>query len=441
MDASLDALPAHGSRGAARSAVGSRGATHPQEHDRRFRRCRVFAILPYRSMAPEGGFSRPAAAAAGRRPWRRGTTLMMPRRTIRATRSTLAAFVLAAALAAGALAGGCRAPGESAAAARTEAAGGPLNLLLVTLDTVRSDHLGCYGDAAAETPHLDALARQGVRFARASSPVPLTLPSHTTILTGLLPPHHGTRNNGTAPLAAGIPTLGTVLAGAGYRTAAFVAAFVLDHRFGLNRGFAVYDDEIERPAAASLLLEAQRPGDQVVDRALGWLAAADPRPFFLWVHLYDAHAPYNPPSPYRERHPGRPYDGAIAFDDAQVGRLLAALASRGLDDRTVVAIAADHGESLGEHGELTHGLLLYEPVLSVPLLLRAPGLAARRAATPVSRVELAPPLAVLLRQPLPPPPGGALDGRDLSAALLAGREPPPSELYAETRYPEVFGWS
>src|ERR1700680_2160711 len=177
MDASLDALPAHGSRGAARSWVGSRGATRPQTHDRRFPRCCVFAILPYRSLAPEGGFSRPAAPAAGRRPWRRGTTLMMPRRTIRATRSTLAAFVLAAAaaafLAANALASGCRAPGESAAAARTAAAGGPLNLLLVTLDTVRSDHLGCYGDAAAETPHLDALARQGVRFARASSPVPL----------------------------------------------------------------------------------------------------------------------------------------------------------------------------------------------------------------------------------------------------------------------------
>jgi choline-sulfatase len=356
-----------------------------------------------------------------------------------ATRAGRAALILVAAAAA--VAGGCRAPGQGAAAARTGPAGGPLNLLLVTLDTVRSDHLGCYGDAAAETPHLDALARQGVRFARASSPVPLTLPSHTTILTGLLPPHHGTRNNGTAPLAAGIPTLATVLAGAGYRTAAFVAAFVLDHRFGLDRGFAVYDDEIERPADTSWLLEAQRPGDQVVDRALGWLAAADSRPFFLWVHLYDAHAPYNPPSPYRERHPGRPYDGAIAFDDAQVGRLLAALASRGLDDRTVVAIAADHGESLGEHGELTHGLLLYEPVLSVPLLLRAPGLAARRVDAPVSLVDLAPSLAGLLRQPLPPPPGGALDGRDLSAALLDGREPPPAELYAETRYPEVFGWS
>ncbi len=365
---------------------------------------------------------------------------MMPFRT------SLAGWVLLAA----ALAGGCSGPGSRAAAAihpadtahpAGTAGGQPLNLLLVTLDTVRADHLGCYGDAAAETPHLDALAGQGVRFAHAGSQAPLTLPSHTTILTGLLPPHHGIRNNGTAPLAAGTPTLATVLAGAGYRTGAFVGAFVLDHRFGLDHGFAVYDDEIERPTDASWLLEAQRPGDQVVDRALAWLAVADPRPFFLWVHLYDAHAPYNPPSPYRERHPGQPYDGAIAFADAQVGRLLAALASRGLDGNTVVAVAADHGESLGEHGELTHGLLLYEPVLAVPLLLRAPGLAARRVDTPVSLVDLAPSLAGLLGRRLPPPAGGALDGRDLSAALLAGREPAPAELYAETRYPEVFGWS
>jgi choline-sulfatase len=336
------------------------------------------------------------------------------------------------------LAGSCQPPRQTPAAA---AGGRPLSLLLVTLDTVRADHLGCYGDGAAETPHLDALARQAVRFAHASSPVPLTLPSHTTILTGLLPPHHGTRNNGTAPLAAGTTTLATVLAGSGYRTAAFVGAFVLDHRFGLDRGFETYDDEIERPTNASWLLEAERPADQVVDRALVWLNGTDPRPFFLWVHLYDAHAPYSPPSPYRERHPNQPYDGAIAFDDAQVGRLLAALASRGLDDRTVVAVTADHGESLGEHGELTHGLLLYEPVLAVPLLVRAPGLAARRLDTPVGLVDLAPSLAGLLGQRLPPPRGGALDGRDLAPALLAGEEPAPAELYAETRYPEVFGWS
>ena len=360
-------------------------------------------------------------------------------RTLRGACASLAVCAAAAATLAGA--GGCAGPGERGGAPAVAASAAPLNLVLVTLDTVRADHLGCYGDAAAETPNLDTLAGQGVRFAHASSQVPLTLPSHTTILTGLLPPHHGVRNNGAAPLASGTPTLATVLAGAGYRTAAFVGAFVLDHRFGLDRGFAVYDDEIERPADASWLLEAQRPGDQVVDRALAWLGADDARPFFLWVHLYDAHAPYNPPSPYRERHPGKPYDGAVAFADAQVGRLLAALTARGLDGRTVVAITADHGESLGEHGELTHGLLLYEPVLAVPLLLRAPGLAARRLDTPVSLVDLAPSLAGLLRRQLPAPPGGALDGRDLSPALLAGREPAAAELYAETRYPEVFGWS
>jgi choline-sulfatase len=347
--------------------------------------------------------------------------------------------------------------------------GSGANLLLVTLDTVRADHLGCYGYAAAETPALDRLAAEGVRFAHASAPAPLTLPSHTTLLTGLLPPHHGARSNGVRGLAGGTPTLATLLAGAGYRTAAFVAAFVLDHRFGLERGFEVYDDEIERPANASWLLEAERPGDQVVDRALAWLEREDPRPFFLWVHLYDAHAPYDPASPYRERHPGRPYDGAIAFADAQVGRLLAALGRRGLAAGTVVAVVADHGESLGEHGELTHGLLLYEPALAVPLLLRAPGLGPRSVATPVSTVDLAPTLAGLLRRHFPAPAAGAggaagaagtagaagassaesaasagtreLDGRDLSASLLAGQEPAAGEIYAETRYPEVFGWA
>jgi choline-sulfatase len=340
------------------------------------------------------------------------------------------------------LAGGCRREGPAASpAAGTDADGRPLNLVLVTLDTVRADHLGCYGDAAAETPHLDALARDGVRFAHASSPVPLTLPSHTTILTGLLPPHHGLRQNGAAALGAGTPTLATVLSGAGYRTGAFVGAFVLDHRFGLGRDFEIYDDEIERPTNASWLLEAQRPGDQVVERALIWLTGTDPRPFFLWVHLYDAHAPYNPPPPFRERHAGRPYDGAIAFDDAQVGRLLETLAGRGLDKNTVVAVTADHGESLGEHGELTHGLLLYEPALAVPLLVRAPGLAPRRLDTPVSLVDLAPTLAGLLGRRLPGPRNGALDGRNLAGVLRTGREPPPADLYAETRYPETFGWS
>ncbi|HVT19672.1 MAG TPA: sulfatase-like hydrolase/transferase [Thermoanaerobaculia bacterium] len=319
-----------------------------------------------------------------------------------------------------------------------------LNVLLVTLDTVRADHLGCYGDAAAETPALDRLAAQGVRFARASTPVPLTLPAHASLLSGLLPPHHGVRNNGAAALPAGTATLATRFAGSGYRTAAFVSAFVLDHRFGLQPGFEVYDDEVARDPRAGWVLEATRPADQVVDRALAWLARADARPFFLWVHLYDAHAPYSSPAELRRRHAGRPYDAAIAFDDQQAGRLLAEIDRRGWGGQTVVAVAADHGESLGEHGEATHGLLLYEPALAVPLLLRAPGLPIRVVATPISLVDLAPTLAGLAGHPLAAmgaPDTRALDGRDLAGMLRAGQEPPRSDLYAETRYPEVFGWS
>jgi choline-sulfatase len=373
-------------------------------------------------------------------------------------------------------AGGDGGPG-SGNAGNVEGARGA-NLLLVTLDTVRADHLGCYGYGPAETPALDRLAREGVRFARASSAAPLTLPSHASILTGLLPLHHGVRNNGAAGLAAGTPTLATLLGAAGYRTGAFVAAFVLDHRFGLAPGFETYDDEVNRDPNAGWVLEAERAGDQVVDRALAWLGRLgqlgrlgkdDSRPFFLWVHLYDAHAPYRPPSPYRERHAGRPYDGAIAFDDAQVGRLLAEIDRRGWRERTVVAVTADHGESLGEHGEATHGLLLYEPDLAVPLLLRGPGLAPRVVQTPVGLVDLAPTLAGMVRpagsaatgenhgsragsaatggssSPAAPlatwAQRGPGDGRDLSAALRERREPPPADLYAETRYPEVFGWT
>lgn len=315
------------------------------------------------------------------------------------------------------------------------------NLLLVTLDTVRADRLGCYGYGLAETPRLDHLAAEGLRFARASTPAPLTLPSHASLLSGLLPPRHGLRNNGAGAFPEGTVTLATLLSGAGYRTGAFVGAFVLDRRFGLSRGFEVYDDEIERTPGAGVVLEAERPGQQVVDRALAWLGREDPRPFFLWVHLYDAHAPYEPPPPQRTRHPGRPYDGEIAAVDEAVGRLLAELDRRGLGGRTVVAVAADHGEGLGEHGEQTHGLLLYETTLRVPLLLRAPGVPARVVETPVSLVDLAPTLAGLLGRTFPAPPAGTLDGRDLSAAFRAGEEPAPADLYAETRYPALFGWS
>lgn len=282
----------------------------------------------------------------------------------------------------------------------------PPNVLLITLDTFRADRVG------AATPNLAALARRSTLFTAAASPVPLTLPAHASLLSGALPLQHALHDNGAGSFPAGRETLATHFAARGYRTAAFVSSFVLDHRFGLDRGFETYDDEVARDATgAAASFDAERRGGETVDRALAWLRVTDARPSFLWVHLYDAHAPYAPPAPYPQT-----YDGEIAYVDAQVGRLLAAV------DRahTIIAVVGDHGEALGEHGEPTHGLLLYEPTLHVPMMIAAPNGAVRVVSEPLSTTELAPRIAG-----------------------LAGVAFPQSEhpLYAETEYPRTFGWS
>jgi choline-sulfatase len=299
----------------------------------------------------------------------------------------------------------------------------PVNILFVSIDTFRADRIG------AATPALARLANEGIRFEAADSPVPLTLPAHASLLSGLWPLHHGLRNNGTGAFPNGRDTLATICSRAGYRTGAFVGSFILDHRFGLDRGFDRYDDEIVRGAGESSgTYEAERRGGEVVDRALAWLRQSDARPFFAWVHLYDAHAPYAPPPPYPQT-----YDGEVAYVDAQVARLLAAV-DRG---STIVVVVGDHGEALGEHGELTHGLLLYEPTLHVPMIVSVPSLVPRVIRTPVSTVDLAPTIAALAALPFPKPP----DGRDLSSDLRAGHEPTAAPVYAETQYPATFGWS
>lgn len=295
------------------------------------------------------------------------------------------------------------------------------NVLLITLDTFRADRIG------AKTPNLAKLMRESVAFASASSAVPLTLPAHATILSGALPLHHGLRNNGAGTFPADRPTLATAFAQAGYRTGAFVSAFVLDHRFGLDRGFDVYDDAVARDPNQASSYDAERRGGDTVDRALPWIGRMEPRPFFAWVHLYDAHAPYAPPAPLPQT-----YDGEIAYVDAQVGRLLAAVDRR----KTIVVVIGDHGEALGEHGELTHGLLLYDATLHVPLLVAAPEVDARVVEEPVSAADLAPTLASLAGATLPP-----ADGRDLAAVIERGQSPERTELYAETQYPAIFGWS
>lgn len=322
---------------------------------------------------------------------------------------------------------------------RERRSGKGFNLLLITLDTTRADHLGAYGDRSAATPAMDRLAAQGIRFDRVSSPVPLTLPAHASLLSGLLPQHHGVRNNGYGTFPDKGDTLATLLGRSGYRTGAFVGAFVLDHRFGLARGFEAYDDDIPRDPNSTSSFDAERPAGAVIDRALRWLAQPDSRPFFAWIHLYDPHAPYEAPEPFRTRFRSAPYDGEIAYVDSQIARLLEDLDRRQLRDRTIIAVVGDHGEALGEHGELTHGLLLYEPTLHVPLILSAPGLLQRRSVEhAIGSIDLAPTLAGLLRAPFA---AGSPDGRDLSSDLLEGREPPESDIYAETQYPAIFGWS
>jgi arylsulfatase A-like enzyme/Tfp pilus assembly protein PilF len=299
----------------------------------------------------------------------------------------------------------------------------PLNVLLITVDTFRADRVG------NKTPAMAGLARDGVRFDAADSPVPLTLPSHASLMSGLLPLHHGMRNNGIGVFPASRQTLATTFGRRGYRTGAFVGSFILDHRFGLDRGFERYDDEIVRNVTdSSGTFDAERRGAAVVDRALAWLRQNDARPFFAWVHLYDAHAPYAPPPPYPQT-----YDGEVAYVDAQLARLLAAV-DRG---NTIIVVAGDHGEALGEHGELTHGLLLYEPTLHVPMMIAAPSLAPRVIHTAVSTVDLAPTLASLAGLAFTSP----IDGRDLAADLRSGREPQSVPIYAETQYPATFGWS
>ena len=301
----------------------------------------------------------------------------------------------------------------------------PRNIVLVTIDTLRADRLG-----SGVSPELDALAAASVQFTTARTAVPLTLPAHTTLLTGQLPPAHGVRLNGQV-LAADVPTLATALKGAGYRTAAFVGAYVLDRRFGLARGFDTYDDRVPRAASATDTLEAARPASAVVDGALAWLDSAPGSPFLLWVHLYDPHAPYQPPEPYRSRFAGQPYDGEVAYAGAEMGRLLARLDARGLTASTIVVLAGDHGEGLGDHGESTHGMLTYDSTLRVPLLVRAPSLTPATVAVPVSLADVAVSLLQLsgARAVLP----------DASTRTL--RDPDPKgEVYAETTYPAVAGW-
>ncbi len=316
------------------------------------------------------------------------------------------------------------------------------HVVLVTMDTLRADHVGAYGGDVA-TPHLDRLAAAGALVEQASAHTALTRPSHISLLTGLLPTRTGVRDNVSPAVVPRVPLLAEVLERAGFRTAAFVSSVVLAGGSGLDRGFEVYADEFDAdPTDPRFLSTAQKAGDRTLAEAVGWLEAApkDER-IFLWLHLYDPHEPYEPPEPFAGRYPDRPYAGEVAWTDEVVGRLLAALERLGLAADSLVIATADHGEGLGEHGELLHGYFAYETTLRVPLLIRGPGIPpGRRLAGPVGLVDLAPTILELVG--LAPPDGAELSGRSLAAALRGGPEPAPRPLYAESLVPRLrFGWS
>ena len=291
------------------------------------------------------------------------------------------------------------------------------NVLLVTIDTLRRDRLGAYGSTSGLTPTLDRLAATGLRYTRAFSHVPLTLPAHTSILTGLTPRHHGVHNNLAFRLDDHVPTLATMLKDAGYRTGAFVGAFVLDARFGLARGFDTYDDRYPRDTGAPTFRISERRAADVVKAAGDWILAGGPRPetpWFAWVHLYDPHAPYEAPQEYRAAR--APYDAEVAYTDAMLGLFLERLRTAGALDRTLIVVTGDHGESLGEHGETTHGLFAYDATLAVPLIMDAPTIGAGIVDEPAAHVDLVPTVLDLAGISVPPD----LDGGSL-VRQVAGR--------------------
>ncbi len=276
----------------------------------------------------------------------------------------------------------------------------PPSVVLITLDTVRADHLACYGYRGIETPAIDKLAREGIRFEHAYAQVPLTLPSHTVMMTGTYPMFNGVRDLTSTGVDSRLPILAEIMRQNGYKTAAFVSSFVLNSMWGLNRGFEVYDDGTD-PGSSKNPSVLERRGDRTVDRALAWLDSHSDRPFLLWVHLYDPHSPYRPPEPYLSRYVRHPYDGEIAFDDTQVGRLFARLRELKLYESALIVLTSDHGESLGEHGEAEHGFFIYNATLHVPLILKLPGQSPRSRVVghPVGLVEIAPTIANLCRIP------------------------------------------
>jgi arylsulfatase A-like enzyme/Flp pilus assembly protein TadD len=319
--------------------------------------------------------------------------------------------------------------------------GKDFNVILITLDTTRADRLGCYGFTEVETPTLDMFASRGVMFKKCYSTTPLTLPAHTSIMTGTLPPFHGVRDNGGFIVPPEIKTMAELFKDKGYATSAFVAAYVLDSKWGLNQGFDTYYDNFDLSKFEKVSLgSVQRPANQVIDQVLPWLEKNKTGRFFTWIHLYDPHSPYEPPPPYDRRYAAHPYLGEIAFTDSQLARVWDFLEANGLADDSFLVVAGDHGESLGEHEETGHGFFVYQAAIHVPLIFVTPfrSLQGRSSDRVSSLADILPTVCGMTGLSAP----GRIQGESLIPAFDGRAKGTPPLAYSETYYPRFhYGWS
>ena len=324
------------------------------------------------------------------------------------------------------------------------AAPGKPNVLLITLDTTRADRLGAYGYKAAATPNLDRLAREGVRFDDATAQGPLTGPAHAAIMTGHYPGRLGIKDNASTPVPESATTLAEALKAAGYRTGAFIGAFVLDRSYGFGQGFDRFDSAFDGYRHENKA-QVQRRARQVIDPAIAWIKSGLDKgvtraPFFAWVHLYDPHTPYDAPAPFGARFAARAYDGELAYVDNEIGRLLAALKQAGYSENTIVMAIGDHGEALGDHGEDEHGVFLYEAVTRIPWIVRLPG--AERGGTAIAEQVRAIDLLPTVLEAAGVRHDARVDGESLVPLMRGRARRDPPSAYLETWYPQLhFGWS
>lgn len=315
-----------------------------------------------------------------------------------------------------------------------------LNVILITIDTLRADHLGCYGYKGVKTPNIDRFCKSGIKFDNCVTQVPLTLPSHTTILSGTYPFYHNVKDNGGFVVPSEVETIAEVLKRYGFTTGAVVGAYVLDGKWGLNQGFDFYYDNFDLSKYKRISLSlVERRADEVIKHAINWLKKNKERRFFLWVHLYDPHTPYSPPPPFNKEYADHPYDGEIAFTDSQLGRFFDFLEKEKLSKKTFIILTADHGESLGEHGEETHGFFIYQSTVWVPLIIKAPvtGLSGKVVESRVGLVDIAPTILDFLGYPIPQ----QMQGKSLKSLLFHPGKEFRQLLYTESFYPRLhFGW-